>query len=66
MTYVPANVPSRFGNYLHDSLAPSTGDWMDAALLDLEARKAKIDAMIEHIRELQAPGAPATCKAIGR
>lgn len=36
-----------------------TGDWMDAALLDLEARKAKIDAMIEHIRELQAPGAPA-------
>lgn len=37
------------------------GDWMEAALSDLEARKAKIEALITHIRELQtsstqAPG----------
>lgn len=34
----------------------TTGDWMEAALADLEARKAKIDAMIVNIREMQAQG----------
>jgi hypothetical protein len=37
-------------------------DWMDAALVDLEARKAKIEAMIANIREMQASaggGSPA-------
>ncbi len=29
-------------------------DWMDAALVDLEARKGKIEAMIANIREMQA------------
>lgn len=31
-------------------------DWMEAAIADLEGRKAKIDAAIATIRELQAQG----------
>ncbi len=34
----------------------TTGDWMEAALADLESRKAKIEAMIANIRELMAQG----------
>lgn len=38
-------------------MSPETsGDWMEVALADLEARKAKIDAMIANIRELQTQG----------
>lgn len=40
-------------------MGTDTGDWMDAALVDLEARKAKIETMIAHIRELQAHGSSA-------
>lgn len=35
------------------------GDWMEAALADLEVRKAKIEAMIANIRELMAQGVSA-------
>ncbi|MQA31394.1 MAG: hypothetical protein GEU82_16435 [Luteitalea sp.] len=35
-----------------------TGDWMELALVDLEARKAKIESLIAHIRELQSLGTP--------
>lgn len=34
----------------------TSGDWMETALADLEARKNKIDTMIAHIRELQTQG----------
>jgi hypothetical protein len=37
-----------------------TTDWMEAALADLEARRAKIDAAIATIRELQAQGGVST------
>lgn len=37
----------------------ATGDWMDLALVDLEVRKSKIEAMIANIRELQTQGVSA-------
>lgn len=35
------------------------GDWMEVAIADLEVRKAKIEAMITNIRELQTQGTQA-------
>lgn len=35
----------------------TSADWMETAIADLEGRKAKIEAMIAHIRELQGQGA---------
>ena len=32
------------------------GDWIDASLADLEARKAKIETLIAEILELQSHG----------
>lgn len=38
------------------SMSEVTTDWMEAAIADLEVRKAKIEAIIANIRELQAQG----------
>ena len=35
-----------------------TTSWMEAALVDLQSRKAKIDELITSIRQLQAEGSP--------
>lgn len=42
-----------------------TADWMDTAIADLEARKAKIDAAIATIRELQSQGGGAVVPGPG-